>query len=120
VAYSARVGGSWDIFVESFPEPGTLWRISTAGGYQPHWNPGGTELFYLAPDRTLMSARVKRTDTTFEWDPPTELFRTSALELGPLRDLATYAVGPGSQSFLINTRTEAPPTPATLLINGLE
>ena len=34
------------------------WPISTAGGAQPHWSDDGTELYWIAPDATLMAAKI--------------------------------------------------------------
>ncbi|HWW88303.1 MAG TPA: hypothetical protein VNZ26_32125 [Vicinamibacterales bacterium] len=33
-------------------------RISTAGGFSPRWRHDGTQIFYLALDKTLMAATV--------------------------------------------------------------
>ena len=41
-----------------FPTAGQAWRISADGGTQARWRGDGKEIFYLAPDRQLMSAAV--------------------------------------------------------------
>ena len=46
-----------EVFVTRFPAGGEMYRISADGGSQARWRRDG-EIVYLAPDRTLMSARV--------------------------------------------------------------
>ena len=42
-----------------FPTPGQAWRVSADGGStQARWRRDGKEIFYVAPDRQLMSAAV--------------------------------------------------------------
>ena len=48
------------------------WQVSTGGGTQPLWARNGQELFYLAPDGTLMSVPVER-GTTWTAGTPTKL-----------------------------------------------
>ena len=47
-AYSSSTSGGAEIFVESFPTPGTRFQISTGGGAWPVWSRDGRELFYQA------------------------------------------------------------------------
>jgi serine/threonine protein kinase len=117
IAYQSDQTGRSEVYVESFPTPGTFWKVSSRGGHQPQWSPDGDELFYLAPDRTLMSVAVQRGEGTFEWRQPQALFRTQAIGLGALRLAATYAVGPEGDTFLVNSRRQQPPTPAAVLVN---
>ena len=66
VAYQATRDGSTEVYLWEFdPNSPTLipadageWQVSKGGGSAPHWNPNGKELFYLAPDRTLMAVDV--------------------------------------------------------------
>ena len=36
-------------------------QVSKGGGVAPRWSPDGRELFYLAPDASLMAVDVRRT-----------------------------------------------------------
>ena len=74
LAYSSDETGRREIYVTSFPKPGARWPVSTSGGTQPRWRRDGTELFYLAPDRTVTSVRVG-TGSTFEAGAATPLFQ---------------------------------------------
>jgi serine/threonine-protein kinase len=60
VAYEAPEGGRSQVYVRPF---GALserrWQVSTNGGREPLWARSGRELFYLAPDGTLMGVPVE-------------------------------------------------------------
>ena len=61
LAYVSNESGRDEVYVESFPEPGTRWTVSTAGGTEPVWAPDGTELFYREGGR-MMSVAVSSGD----------------------------------------------------------
>jgi serine/threonine-protein kinase len=55
LAYEANESGSFEIYLRPFPDVnGGHVQLSTNGGTQPLWTHSGEELFYLAPDGTLM------------------------------------------------------------------
>lgn len=51
------------------------WQVSTNGGTEPLWARSGREIFYLAPDGTLMGAPVEtpRNGASFVAGPPAAL-----------------------------------------------
>ncbi len=73
LAYSSDETGADEVYVQSFPAPGTKLRISTNGGVQPRWRRDGKELFYLAPDGTIMAAPVNMTASGFQAEAPVAL-----------------------------------------------
>ena len=73
LVYAAHESSRNEIFVQSFPTFGGKWQISTAGGDYPVWSRDGKELFYIAPDRRMMSVEVK-TGPNFEAGLPKALF----------------------------------------------
>src|SRR5205085_10564810 len=93
IAYVSDESGAQQIYVQSFPTLGSQRQISTQGGTQPRWRRDGKELFYLAPDRTLMAVTVKA-GATFEADAPRPLFQTE-LNVAALRQ--SYAVSADGQ-----------------------
>jgi hypothetical protein len=117
IAYSSDATGQWEIYVETFPKTGERWRISNEGGHQPRWHPKGGELFFLAPDRRLMSARVKPSAGAFQWDAPRALFQTAVVDLGPYRGSHSYDVAPDGERFLILTRRPQGTSPAVAILN---
>jgi Tol biopolymer transport system component len=114
VAYVSNESGRSEVYVQSFPQTGGKWLISTGGGAQPHWRGDGKELFYVAPDKTLMAVGVNAT-STFETAAPTPLFKTQVSSYGaPNR----YVVAADGQRFLINCPAEeASKTPITVTLN---
>jgi Tol biopolymer transport system component len=59
LAYEANDTGAFEVYVRPFPDVSSgRWQVSTSGGVQPLWAPGGQELFYIAPDGALMGVTV--------------------------------------------------------------
>jgi eukaryotic-like serine/threonine-protein kinase len=108
LAYSSDETGRQEIYVTSFPTPGGKWPISTSGGTQPQWRRDGTELFYLAPDRTLMSVRVGA-GATFEAGAVTPLFQIRG---------SSYASSADGRRFVTNDPIGEPTAqPITIVLN---
>ncbi len=117
LAYTSDESGQWDVYVQAFPEAAGRWKVSADGGHQPRWNPRGGELFYLAPDRRMMSVGVRSGGSVFQWDTPRPLFKTDIVDLGPYRGSWGYAVAPDGDRFLMLTRRPQGPSPALAIIN---
>ncbi len=76
LAYATNDSGTYQIVVQSFPDPnGGKWQITAQGGIEPKWSRNGKELYYLAFDGKLMAVPIKA-DRTFEAGTPTALFET--------------------------------------------
>jgi serine/threonine-protein kinase len=59
LAYEANDSGRFEIYVNPFQDVNSgRWPVSTSGGTQPLWARSGQELFYVAPDGTLMRVAV--------------------------------------------------------------
>jgi len=99
MAYESAESGRSEIYVQAFPASGGKWQISSAGGSYPRWRRDGKELFYIAPDQTLMAVEIT-TASQFAAGVPTALFRTQIKRL----DIGfQYDVSPDGKRFLINT-----------------
>jgi Tol biopolymer transport system component len=99
VAFSSTEGGQSEVYVSAFPPNGHHWRISADGGSQARWRRDGKEIFYLAPDGTLMAASVasaKREFAVGEYQP---LFRIDP----PYGAYHAFDVTADGQRFLVNT-----------------
>lgn len=46
IAYASDESGQYDIYVDSYPKPGSRHRVTTAGGTEPRWSADGRELFF--------------------------------------------------------------------------
>ena len=74
LAYTSDASGRFEVYVQSFPEPGTRIQVSPNGGNSARWRPDGKELFYLTPDATLVAVSV-RAAPSLEVGKPTALFQ---------------------------------------------
>ena len=74
LAYTSDTSGRFEIYVQSFPEPGDRITVSPNGGSSARWRRDGKELFYLAPDGTLMAAPVG-SGQPLEFGKPVPLFQ---------------------------------------------
>jgi Tol biopolymer transport system component len=127
VAYMSDESGRSEIYVRPFPgtsSPGAAdgraggqWQISTVGGTSPRWGPGGKELYYLAPDGTLMAAPIAVTGATIEAGRPAALFRTRIYGGGTdLNQGTNYDIARDGR-ILINTVLDDAASPITLIQN---
>jgi eukaryotic-like serine/threonine-protein kinase len=107
MAYLASDSGGPEVYVEPLPPTGERWQISAGGGGDPQWRGDGRELYYLAPDGSLMVTDVLP-GAPFRTGRPRRLFSVSVPELhGP----SDYTVSPDGQQFVINTVTGPPVIP---------
>ena len=87
-----------------------LSRVSIAGGTQPLWRGDGNELFYLAPDGSVMMVAARATPGRIEFDPAQKLF-PAPLSLVIRR---SYAASADGQRFLIPVLDESNPPVITV------
>ena len=118
VVYQSNESRRFEIYVRPFPAPGRQWSVSTSGGAYPRWSPNGKELYYVAPDGTLLAASVAANGDPPDVGKPVALFRTRIVAGG------AFLVGSRQQydvdsdgRFLINVETESSPPPITLVLN---
>jgi hypothetical protein len=115
IAYGCDESGRMEVYVQSFPEPGSKYQVSTSGSSYGFpfiiWARGGQELIFLAGDQsTLMTADV-RTSSAFQAGAPRRLFK-----LRP--DYTGGAVTPDGQRMLVAAPAgEASRTTVTLVQN---
>jgi Tol biopolymer transport system component len=116
-AYASNESGTYEIYVRPFnPDaaPGAPLSVGgramvSKGGATPGgaiWRADGKELFYLAPDRTLMSVAVETQPTFHVGGPPQALFQAP-------RGVLFFDVSRDGERFLIpvpeGAGTTAPP-----------
>jgi Tol biopolymer transport system component len=117
VAYQSNESGRYEIYVRSFPDGEHQTLISVAGGVSVRWSRDGRELFYLAPDGTLMAAPVAIQAGVPKIGSPVALFRTAIVGGGTPR-IGTdfeYDIAPDGR-FLINVSSV--PAPAITIIQN--
>ena len=121
LAYLSDESGRSEVYVQPFaPENAAAgkpvtgrWQVSTAGGGQPRWRADGEELFYVAPDRKLMSVEVKSNGIGFERSTPQPLFTLQVNVATSGVYVYRYAPAADGKRFLVSTdpqsSAEAPP-----------
>jgi len=117
VAYQTNESGRFEIVVQPFPDPGGKWPVSTGGGAAPRWRADGKEIYFLAPDATMMAAPVSVSGPTFEAGTPVRLFPTRVFAGGSPTNRPQYAVARDGRFLINQSANEATATPITLLMN---
>jgi eukaryotic-like serine/threonine-protein kinase len=114
MAYGSTESGTVEIFVQAFPASGGKWQISTGGGSYPRWRRDGKELYYIAPDNTVMAVEIA-TGSGFAAGTPKPLFRASikSFDIG-----FQYDVSPDGSRFLINTLAEDAQTSSITVVQN--
>jgi hypothetical protein len=101
MAYVSAETMSPEIYVSAFPQQAGKWRVSSAGGAQPRWRSDSKELYFLAPDKTLMA--VPMPSTPEQAGKAVPLFRTDIIGFFGLAR-SDYAPAADGKRFLLNNR----------------
>jgi eukaryotic-like serine/threonine-protein kinase len=121
VVYTSNESGVKEVYVQPFPvSSGGKWVVSNGGGSQPRWSRDGTELFYFAPDSTLMEVSVTTTGGKFQPGVPKPLFRASILGGtggGPGVAWRWDISGDGKRFLMDTALEEATASPVTVVLN---
>ena len=124
LAYGSDETGRLEVHVRPFPAGEPAYQVSNGGGRQPAWAPNGEQLFYHQIRREDGSRRVMVVDvnleSTFTRSRPRILFEGPYLETTPIR---SYDVSPNGDRFVMLTRVNREPEPATrisIVLNWFE
>ena len=117
VAYPTNESGRFEVVVQPFPDAGGKWQVSTDGGAAPRWRADGNELYFLAPNATMMAVPVTAAGTSFEAGTPMPLFATG-LEGGAPAGASGYAVARDGRFLFIRSVAPATVAPITLILNS--
>ncbi len=101
LAYTSDSSGRFEIYVQSFPEPGARIQVSPNGGKSARWRRDGTELFYLGPDGSVMATPVQL-GPRIEFGTPVALFRFVDPQQGPTAR-PNYDVTADGQRFIVSS-----------------
>jgi Tol biopolymer transport system component len=108
LAYSTNESGTYQLVVQTFPDPsGGKWQITANGGVEPRWRRDGRELYYLGLDGKLMAVPI-RPDKTFQWGEATPLFQTPIPAAPVIPFPHHYDVTADGQRFLMVVPADAP------------
>jgi Tol biopolymer transport system component len=114
IAYASDESGRNELYIEAFPRTGRKLRVSTEGGGDPKWRRDGRELYYLAPDRSLMAVDVTLTPALVAGNPR-RLFVTSVTPVARNQ----YVVTGDGRRFLFTLPVQPTPPPFTLVTNWI-
>jgi eukaryotic-like serine/threonine-protein kinase len=112
IAYASNESGRFEVYVRPFLGPANAiapsaasgqWQVSASGGIWPQWAANGKELYYMAPDSTLMAAPVAASADTFNVGTPIRLFQTRIVGGGIAIDEGRQYDVARDGRFLINT-----------------
>jgi hypothetical protein len=67
-----------EVYVQTFPEHGGKWQISTNGGNFPVWSRDGRELYLIGADNKMMAVEIKGSGASFQAGVPKALFTAPA------------------------------------------
>ena len=110
VVFSATESGQSEVFVAPFPAPVRRWRVSADGGSQARWRRDGKEIFYVAPNRMLMSVSVTTIKGRVEVGSREPLFELQH----PYGAYHAFDVTADGQRFLVNTLVVNPKQPGVI------
>jgi Tol biopolymer transport system component len=101
IAYESDESGRTQIYVRPFPEiDRNVWQISARGGVH--------DLFYEAPDGSIMAAAMLGSGSNAGWTAPTKLFSSAHYRGQPGR---TFDVAPDGRFLMIKDEGEAEEPP---------
>jgi Tol biopolymer transport system component/DNA-binding winged helix-turn-helix (wHTH) protein len=112
VAYHSSEGGTTEVFVETFPDKGGRWQVTTSGALEPMWRADGRELFFLTRDNEVAAVDVFRSPGGVRFGPQRVLFKRPG---GPTDQVRSYAPFPDGQRFVVLT-TQAARKPQQIVV----
>jgi eukaryotic-like serine/threonine-protein kinase len=116
MSYQTDDSGRNKVYVMPYPASGDKWEISPGGGIQPIWRGNGKELFYVAPDNTIMSVDVREGASKIEFGTPRPLFQAPIVIVVARQPNWTWDVSADGQRFLM-ILIKDDPAPLTLVTN---
>jgi Tol biopolymer transport system component len=126
IALASAPSGTLEIFILPFDPPADpaalappqrrgRWQVSVNGGQDPEWRGDGKELFYLAPDGSIMAVEIAAADGSLSIGAPTRLVASASALVNISVDPLDAA--PDGDWFLVATSTTQGATPITLVTN---
>jgi Tol biopolymer transport system component len=110
VAYASDESGQPEIYIDSFPKPGTRLRVTTAGGTEPRWRGDGSALYFRRGSEVHV-VRLVLKGQVLEVAALDRLFDAGAT-------IRAFDATPDGSRFLVNLPApDAAPRSATMIVN---
>jgi len=110
VAYASDESGRQEIYIDSFPKPGTRLRVTTAGGTEPCWRGDGSAIYFRRGSEVHVVRLVVK-GQALEVAALDRLFDAGAT-------IRAFDVTPDGSRFLVNVPApDAAPRSATMVVN---
>jgi serine/threonine-protein kinase len=106
IAYSSNESGRYEIYVQSFPAPGTRYMLSTEGGSEPVWAPKAQQLYFRNGNKMMVVDFRPEVNNVLA--KPRELFEGQYDLDSPIR---SYDISPDGNRFLMRQLSDQPPQP---------
>jgi Tol biopolymer transport system component len=120
VAYQSNQSGRFEVYVRPYagvaPAPSRQWTISTGGGVSPRWSPDGGEIYFIAPDSSMMAVAVEGQGSTLTVGPAERLFKVAIKGGGTAANIASNYDVARDGRFLVNVVNDDP-TPIVIIQN---
>ena len=95
-AFGSDESGQFEVYLQQMPPAVGQWKVSINGGQAPRWRRDGKELFFVAPDDSIMAVDIGSGPNPA--GVPHALFRAKGADRA---DLMNYDVRGDGQQFLI-------------------
>jgi Tol biopolymer transport system component len=113
IAYVSNESGRYEVYAQPYPGPGPKIKVSTEGGSEPAWAPGGGEIFYRTTD-SLMVAPVE-TQPVLKVGTARVLMPDHYEHYGREDNSRNYDVSADGKRFLVVRSGEVSQTPVAQL-----
>jgi len=115
IAYQADDSGRWEVYLSAFGSGEGKRPVSTSGGVDPRWGGDGRELFYIAPDRSMMAVRISA-DGAPQRSMPQRLF-ISPVSFDIVGASRPYDVSRDGRLFVFAPGARSASMPITVMVN---
>jgi Tol biopolymer transport system component len=117
IAYASNESGTFEVYVRPFPfTAGSKQPVSSEGGYSPRWRPDGKELFYVSPDRRLMTVAVPSANP-LRLGSPEPLFELPVQTPGRGFSESPFDVSADGKRFLVGRVLRSAGQPLTIVLD---
>jgi Tol biopolymer transport system component len=112
VAYHSDESGQFEVYVQSFPQPGNKRQVSKEGGTFPIWSRDGKELFFLKGTEAYATPVTQ--GLSFDAGEPRRLFKSDFVDS---TDESYWDAAPDGQHFVLIRNVKPPPTRFAVVLN---